>query len=312
MEFAYPAAFALLVLALLPLLIRARGKPIVLPSLAGLDGVHPGWRVDAARFLPLLRVAAIALLVVALARPRAGQAESRVPAEGIDIALSLDISGSMTGENLAPGVTRLEAARDVLREFIRGRPGDRIGIVVFQADALPLQSLTLDHDALDVAVANLDTNLLADGTALGLGLGAAISLLRESPAASRIAILLTDGRDNQEETLDPLDAANLASSSGVRVYTIGITEGRSGGLQPVDDVLLTEMAERTGGQYFEAGSPDDLAAVYEEISDLEKSTLQEERYTRYSEYAPWFLAPAVALLALDVILRGTLFRRLSA
>ena len=311
MEFAYPAAFALLVLALLPLLIRARGKPIVLPSLAGLEGVHPGWRVDAARFLPLLRVAAIALLVVALARPRAGQAESLVPAEGIDIALSLDISGSMS-ENFAPGVTRLEAARDVLREFIRGRPGDRIGVVVFQADALPLQSLTLDHDALDVAVANLDTNLLADGTALGLGLGGAISLLRESPAASRIAILLTDGRHNEEETLDPLDAANLASSSGVRVYTIGITEGRSGGLQPVDDVLLTEMAERTGGQYFEAGSPDDLAAVYDEISDLEKSTLQEERYTRYSEYAPWFLTPAVALLAFDVILRGTLFRRLSA
>lgn len=316
MELAYPAVLLLFPLGVaLLLLIRRQPRPIAVPSLAGVKGLRPGWKVRMRRMLPVLRVLAIGLIALGLARPREGEATTIIPSEGLDIAVSMDISGSMTQSSFGPDrVDRLEGAKLVLRDFIAERPDDRIGMVVFQKDAIPLAPPTLDHEALDAIVADIDTGLVEDGTAIGLGIGVAVGMLEQSEAASRVVILLTDGQHNQD-SLGPLEAARLAEAAGVRVYTIGITApgtSSSVAINSVDGELLTRVAELTGGQYFEASSVDDLAGVYEEIGTLETSGLARERFIAYREFGPWLLAAAALLLALEITLRSTVLGRASA
>lgn len=308
MEFALPAALGLAFLALPVAWLarrRARGYPV--PTTAPLAGIAPGWRLRAARALPALRVLAVVALAVAIAGPRKGNATAVIPGEGIDIALSLDISSSM--QQRFGDSTRLDVTREVIREFIKGRENDRIGLVVFQKDSMPLSPPSLDYAALDRMIADLESGLLPDGTGIGVGLADALNILQDSTAASRIVILLTDGEHNAD-SISPEAAADLAVALKIRVYTIGVVSGDSSfGRQEIDEELLQEIADRTNARYFAASSPQALADVYEEIGKLETSRISRESFERFTEMAPWFAATAAGLLLLELVLRGTLLRR---
>lgn len=309
MELAYPAALVLLLLVPVSafLFYRRRRLPVVIGGPLRPWLPPPSIRVRARRLLPILPLVALALLAGALARPRSGVATAVIPAEGIDIALALDISSSMETGGFGDGGTRLTVARDVLREFIASREDDRIGLVVFQEDAIPLSPPTLDHRALDALVAETVPGILNDGTGIGVAIGAALNMLEESTAASRIVILLTDGAHNAS-SLSPIDAAQLASVLGVKVYTIAILPSAQGGFQRVDEPLLRAIAEETGARYFGATTPEDLAAVYDEIGRLETSGLVRERFIEYDEYAPYLAGGAASLLLVFLGLRGTVLR----
>lgn len=311
MEVATPIAFVLLLLIPLMLLGRARGRGIVLPGFATAGSLPSSWRVRLRKYLPIVRVLAAILLVVALARPREGQASAVVPATGIDIALALDLSGSMTSSEFDEGVSRLEGAKLVITDFIDSRPDDRIGVAAFQRAAIPISPPTLDHDALKLLIDELESGLLTDGTAIGLGLGAAVDLLSESSSASRVVILLTDGAHNTPDSIEPMHAARLAEALDIRVYTVGIA-GSSAGGGGVDDELLTQLAETTGGNYYRASSLTKLDEIYDEIGMLETSDFARERFLHYREYGPWIAGAAAVLLLADLLLRATIFRRVTA
>lgn len=309
MEFAAPAALALVVFALPVFLIaRGRGNRLVrIPSGALLVGAPRTLRLRLLPLLPLLRVLAIVLLAIAVAGPRVGDANAVVPSQGVDIALSLDISSSMNTPGFG-GATRLQATKKVIRDFIKGRESDRIGLVVFQRDALPLSPPSLDYKALDRIVSELESGLLPDGTGIGVGLGSALNMLRESTAASRIVILLTDGEHNAD-SISPEDAAQLAAALKIRVYTIGVVSTNATGRADIDEKLLQSIADRTDGKYFKADSPQALADIYTEIGKLETSRVGRERFERFTQLAPWFATAAAALLLADLTLRGTWLRR---
>jgi Ca-activated chloride channel family protein len=258
------------------------------------------------RALPtVLRWLAIALLIVAFARPREGLAVTTVPEEGIDVVITVDVSSSMTTV-IAPDTSRISAAREVVGEFVATLSGDRVGLVVFQARALTLSPLTLDRIAILRRISALQPGLLEDGTAIGLGVSEALSLLRESPAPSRVVVLLTDG-DNNAGDVDPLVAARLAEVLGVRLYTIGFIGGR--GTSQIDVLTLSQMATSTGGRYFDASTQDELSAAYDEIGELERSRVGERRFTSFRELAPPLIAGALALLAIECGLRASWLRR---
>jgi Ca-activated chloride channel homolog len=309
MEFAQPWA-ALLALAAIPVLLLGlpRGrKGAAIPSAAAPGLARPTLRLRLARALPLLRALALVLFAFAAAGPRIGSANAVVPAQGIDIALSLDISSSMTGSRLGNDKNRLEATKDVIREFIKGEEDDRIGLVVFARDALPLSPPTLDYKALDSVVADVESGLITDGTGIGVGISEAVNMLKESTAATRIVILLTDGEHNTL-SITPEDAASLAAALKIRVYTIGVVSA-GGGSSGIDERRLRALAELTGGRYFSADSPESLLEVYQEIDQLETSGVGRERFERFTQLAPWFALPGAALLLLELVLGATWLRR---
>lgn len=313
MEFADPLAVALGLLAL-PLLawsLRRRGSSASLPTAGAFAAIRPGLRLRLARFLPVLRAVAVVLLAVALARPRIGDANAVVPGQGIDIALSLDISSSMTASTLGPKQNRLQATKAVITKFIKSREDDRVGLVVFQRDALPLAPPTLDYDALVTMVEKVESGLLPDGTGIGAGLGEALNMLRDSTAASRIVILLTDGQHNAG-SITPETAADLAQSLHIKVYTVGVVSKLAPAGRPnsdLDEKLMQAIADRTGGKYFVADNPDQLQQIYDEIGRLEKSGVGREHFEEFTELAPWFLAGAAGVLAVELLLAATWLRR---
>lgn len=315
MELAAPAALALGVLAIPVawLVFRRPRHAFALSSAGWLAGVRPTFRLRMARLLPVVRVLAVVVLAAALAGPRIGDANAVVPAQGIDIALAVDISSSMTTSQFGPvrGTKRLDATKDVIRQFIKGRTDDRIGLVVFQEDALALSPLSLDYKALDDLIAHLDSGLLPDGTGIGVGLAEALNMLKNSAAASRIVILLTDGQHNAP-SISPLDAAQLGAALKIRVYTIGLIDSSTGSRAGVDEQLLQQMATDTGGQYFAADNPTALAGIYDQIGRLEKSKVEREHFERFTEIAPWIAAAVAGLLALEFVLRWTWLRRAPA
>jgi Ca-activated chloride channel family protein len=317
MTFATPALLLLLPLATLPPLwrwLRARRQPaLAVPELhvireAARDVAT--WRLRLRALPELLRAAAVVMVIVALARPQEGLALTLLPEEGIDIVVALDVSSSM--QQLTPdGETRLQAARDVVQDFVSGLEGDRVGLVIFQSRALALSPLTLDHKALNRTVRDVSSGLIPDGTAIGMGLAEALNLLRDSPARSRVVVLLTDGQNNSGE-VDPLDAAQVARALDVRVYTIGFV--RAGGALPgfgqgLDEVSLRRIAEVTDASYYNAATGAQLAQVYESIGQLERSRIGERRFTTFQEFAPWFAFAALTLLACEAALRATALRR---
>jgi Ca-activated chloride channel family protein len=309
MEFAEPLALSLAVLALpIAFLARRKATGYTVPSTGAVATLRPSWRLRAARMLPLLRVFAVLALAIAVAGPRVGDADAIVPGEGVDIALAIDISSSMDGQ-FSPTKKRLEATKEVIREFIKSRTDDRVGIVVFQEDALALSPPSLDYLALDRMVADLETGFLPnDGTGIGIGLGTALNMLQDSVAASRVVVLLTDGMENGD-SISPEKAADLAASLKIRVYTIGILAGSNVGFGGVDTDLLVAIAERTGAVYFEASSPQELEDVYEEIGSLERSRIGRASFDSFTEWAPLFAIIAAGVIALELVLRGTLLRR---
>ncbi|MFQ5380125.1 MAG: VWA domain-containing protein [Dehalococcoidia bacterium] len=314
MELGYPFALALLLLVV-PVVYAGFSRPvqaIPVPSLASIRLSHPTLRQRLARWSPLLLGLAAVLLVVALARPRTGVADAVSEAEGIDIALLLDASSSMDTTELGDG-TRLEVAKQVIADFIEGRPDDRIGVVVFQKYALTLSPLTLDHGALAESVESVTSGLIPDGTGIGVGLAEALNLLRESTATSRVVILLTDGNHNQD-SISPEDASGLAAAMKIRVYTIGLKAENPNFLlaNEVDAERLTAIAELTGGRYFSAVSASGLSAVYDEIGMLETSRLGRRGFLEYREYGPWLALIAGLLILADVTARFTVLRRVPA
>jgi Ca-activated chloride channel family protein len=307
--------YLLLLLVALPMLLLLKRRagdastPGRFSSLALLSGFRPTWRLRY-RWLPTaIRAAALALLVVAIARPQTGQADSILPGQGIDIALVLDLSSSMQSGSLGTG-SRQEVAQRVLTNFVEGRENDRIGLVIFREDTLVLSPLTLDYDALADLLQRAPQVGLSDGTAIGNGLATAIDLLRESRARSRVTILLTDG-ENTAGSVEPLHAAQIANTLGIRVYTIGVLApgSRATGQLNVNETMLREMANVTGGQYYPAESEQALAAIYESIEQLEKSRVGRPQYGQFNELAPYFIVLALLLLALELGLRSTAWRQ---
>jgi Ca-activated chloride channel family protein len=274
------------------------------------------------QILPALRLLALTALIVAFARPQTGVTSENLSTEGIDIILALDLSSSMLAEDLQPN--RVEAAKQVASEFVTGRRSDRIGLVVFAAEAYTQAPLTLDYDLVANLLGTLEVGLIEDGTAIGMGMATAIKRLRDSRAASKVVIVLTDGRNNRGE-IDPLTAAQLAQTLGIRVYTIGAgTRGEAP--YPVDDPILgrryanvrvdidegtlRQAAETTGGRYFRATNRESLAEIYAEIDELERSAIEVEHFTQYGELFPYPAALGFLVLLVELGLANTRLRKI--
>lgn len=264
------------------------------------------------------RLLALALLIVAAARPQLGFAREENLTEGIDIQLVLDISGSMAAEDFQPR-NRLEVAKDVLREFIARRQGDRVGLVVFAGQALTKAPLTSDHDMLRLLVDSVELFTLPDGTAIGQALASGAARLKDSQAKTKVVVLVTDGVNNRG-AIDPDSAAAVCEGLGIKVYTVGVgTEGmvpvpmkvvdpfgneriqRMSMEVEVDEELLKRIADRTGGEFFQAVDPSGLRRVFDRIDQLEKTPLQVKRYVRYQEYFQPFVWAALLLLVLPLL-----------
>ena len=272
--------------------------------------------------LGALRLVALTCLIVAFARPQTGISSEEISTRGIDIVLGLDISSSMLAEDIEPN--RLAAAKAVASTFVRGRRSDRIGLVVFAGEAFTQAPLTLDYDVVSSVMAELEVGMVEDGTAIGLGLATALKRLQDSPAESRVVILLTDGRNNRGE-IDPATAAQMAQALGVRVYTIG-AGSRGTARVPVDDPAfgrryvnvevdvdeesLSAIAELTGGRFFRATDRESLEAIYAEIDELETTEIDIESFTRYGELFAYPLVIGLVLLLLEIVLANTVLRRL--
>ncbi len=273
--------------------------------------------------LIVLRLLALVFLITAMAKPRTTEVSSRTSSsQGIDIVLSIDISASMLARDLSPN--RLEALKEVGVDFIKGRPADRIGLVVYAGESFTLTPVTSDKSIVIRALEDLEYNtVLENGTAIGMGLATAVNRLKESTAKSKVIILLTDGVNNAG-FIDPKIASELAVEYGIKTYTIGV--GSNGmALSPVgvlpngqfqygmaqveiDEALLQEIAQTTGGRYFRATDNEKLEEIYEEIDQLEKSEIEEFRYTNFEEKFRPFLLIAGFLLVMELLLRFTIFR----
>lgn len=275
--------------------------------------------------LPLLRVLAIGFVVVALARPQDDKDESyqEFSTEGIDIVMAFDVSASMLAMDFAPN--RLEAARQVATGFIDRRKNDRIGLVIFEGEAVTQCPLTTDKAVLKSQFARAEPGMMAQGTAIGSGLATAVNRLRESEAKSKVIILLTDGVNNQGN-IDPSTAAEIATTFGIRVYTIGVgTRGKAKYPVPdifgnttyqlmdveIDEALLTDIAQRTGGEYYRATDRASLEKIYDNIDKLERSKVNVIEFKKDPpEKFHVFVFIALALLALELIFKKTLFKSL--
>jgi Ca-activated chloride channel family protein len=330
LTFAHPW-FALLLLALLVawFLRGRRGKPpaFVYSSVQLVGGVAGIGESNASRALSLLRWLTLVLCVLGLARPQWVESETAVKASGIDIVIALDLSGSMESEDFelkGHRVNRLEIAKDVLRQFIDKRPGDRIGLVAFAGKAYVAAPLTLDHDFLAMNLKRLELHSIEEGTAIGSGLSAAINRIREIKSKSKIVILMTDGQNNAGK-VQPLTAAEAAQALGIKVYTIGVgTRGTAPfpRVDPfgrkyympmevdIDEKTLQEIAGKTGGEYFRADSTDTLRKIYSRIDTLEKTEMEVKRFVHVKELFPWLVAPALGVLLLELALAHTVWRRL--
>ena len=328
MHFANP--YLLWLLAVIPLMAlyyiyrtRQGGAAIRISTIEGVRKAPRTLRYYLRHVPFVLRCAAIAALIVALARPQSVEEGSTSSNEGIDIAMAIDISTSMLAQDLKPD--RIEAAKQVAGSFIADRQGDRIGLVAFAGEAFTLSPLTTDQGALQTMLGRLRSGIVEDGTAIGNGIATAINRLRESNAKSKVIILLTDGANNRWE-IAPLTAAEIARSQGIRVYTIGVG---TRGTAPyptvdffgnptvvqmkveIDEKMLQQIADQTGGRYFRATDNDKLKAIYDEINQLEKSKVEISAYTTFTEeYLLWALA-GFLLLVVEMLLKTLLFKPLS-
>jgi Ca-activated chloride channel family protein len=275
------------------------------------------------RHLPaVLRMVAVGLLIVALARPQSTESGTNSNTLGIDIVLSLDISSSMLARDLTPD--RITAAKTVARDFIYDRPSDRIGLVVFAGESFTQCPLTTDKATLTTLLSQIRSGIIDDGTAIGNGLATALNRLKDSNSKSKVVILLTDGVNNSGQ-ISPQTAAEIAETLGIRVYTIGVG---SEGMAPVpvidawgqtrfanmpveiDEKVLTEIAEKTGGKYFRATDNETLKSIYDEINQLEKNRIESDNFTRYHEtYLNWVLL-ALVCLVLGFLIQSTYLRRI--
>lgn len=331
LTFAHP--WFLLLLLVLPAVAwwRAReGKPaaFLYSSARLVSGVANIGASGAGRVLAAMRWLVLGLFIIGLARPQFVQSETSVKASGIDIVVAIDLSGSMESEDFqlkGERVNRLLIAKDVLSQFITRRPGDRIGLVAFAGKAYIAAPLTLDHSFLQLNIDRLELHQIEEGTAIGAGLSAAVNRLRDLKSKSKIVILMTDGQNNAGK-IPPLTAAEAAQALGVKVYTIGVgTRGTAPmprGVDffgnkvyaqvpvDIDEKTLTEIAKKTGGEYFRADSTDTLRKIYDRIDKLEKSEVEVKKFLRVSELFHWVVSPALVVLLLELLLANTVWRKL--
>ena len=275
------------------------------------------------RHLPfILRLLALACIILVLARPQTHRDEQLTKGEGIDIVLSIDVSGSMLSKDFVPN--RLEVAKQVAEDFIRNRPVDRIGLVIFSGEAYTMCPVTTDKNTLLEQVQSLKSGMLQDGTLIGEGLATAVDRLSKSDAKTKVVILLTDGKEEAPETrlIDPLTALEIAKSKGVKVYTIGmsaesfipVAEKVNGKVVRsadnfIDEELLRRIATETGGEYFRARDKLSLQNIYQQIDKLEKSKIEVQSLRHYSEKFLPFLLVALGLLFIELVLRFTILRK---
>ena len=324
--FAYP--WILYLLILVPLMIlwywkkgKANQPSITYSSLKIFNEFPPTWK-ERFRHLPIiLRSLAVAFLIIALARPQSYSSGQNITTEGIDIVMALDISGSMISEDLKPN--RVEAAKKVIDSFINSRPNDRIGLVVFARQAFTQCPMTIDHNVLENLLRKVEPGMVPDGTAIGNGLADAVNRLKNGQAKSKVIILLTDGVNNSGE-IDPLTAAEIAKTFGIRVYTIGVgTDGEAPypvqtpfgiryQMMPVqiDEGLLQQIANITGGQYFRATDNRTLSNIYKKIDKLEKTKIDVTSYRSAAELFYGWLDAGLVLLFLELLFSRTIFRKL--
>jgi Ca-activated chloride channel family protein len=317
--------FLLLIPLLLAYYIYRQGKShaaISLSTAGFLEGGRKTFRHWLRHVLFALRLAVIALVIIVIARPQNVDKWQSSTTEGIDIVMALDVSGSMLARDFSPD--RLEASKNVATEFISGRPYDRIGLTVFSGESFTECPLTTDHAVLINLLREVKSGIIEDGTAIGVGLATAINRIKDSDAISKVIILLTDGVNNMG-SIDPVTAAEIAETFGIRVYTIGV--GSMGyadypvqtpfGIRyqkmqvEIDEALLRKIADLTGGEYFRAVDNTSLQKVYGEIDKLEKSKIETREHSKREEvFMPWALAAAI-ILTLELLLRYLFMRNMS-
>ncbi|HRZ86983.1 MAG TPA: VWA domain-containing protein [bacterium] len=322
----------LLLLVLLPLFFVARKRfvrsgTVKFSDISGLKALKRSRSRSRRYALVSLRAAALFLLIVALAGPRKGEEQSKVTSEGIDIMLVVDISGSMRAEDFILGgkrQNRLAVVKDIVKEFVTNRAADRIGMVVFSGRAFTQCPLTLDYGILTEMIDKAQIGMLDDGTAIGSAIAVAVDRLKDSPAKSKIIVLLTDGINNAGK-IDPMTAAEIAKTYKIRIYTIG---AGTRGLAPipvqdffgnmvyqqvkvdVDEEGLAQIAELTGGKFFRATDTESLRSIYAQIDKMEKTEVETKVYMEYRELFHLFLIPGLVLLVLEIVLANTVYRRL--
>ncbi len=327
-EFANPGF--LWVLTIIPLAIvwyvlrqKKQESSLRFSDTYGFSKLPKSWKIYVRHILFALQIAALALLIVALARPQSSSTNQTSNIEGIDIVLAQDVSGSMLARDLKPD--RLEASKKVAEDFVSGRPTDRMGLVIFAGESFTQVPLTTDHGVMLDMLSQLKSGLVDDGTAIGDGLATSINRLKDSEAVSKVIILLTDGMNNAG-SVDPYTGAEMAKLYGIRVYTIGVGSYGTApypvqtpfGIQfqqvqvEIDEKLLQTIADETGGKYFRATSNQKLGEIYTEIDKLERSKIEVTEFRHLHEEYPAFVAWALALLLLEFILRKTVFRTITA
>ena len=330
LSFAHP--WLLLLVIFLPILAWLRGKAgrpaaFVYSSVGLVKNIVGLNRSSVGRILLRMRWLALAILILAIAGPRLGQGHAKIHASGIDIVIALDLSGSMAAEDFelkGEPASRLTIAKDVLRQFVQKRTGDRIGLVAFAGRAYIASPLTLDHDFLLQNLERLNIGTLEDGTAIGSAISAGANRLRDIQAKSKIMVLMTDGQNNAGK-VPPLTAAEAAQALAIRIYTIGVGSkgvarvpyttvfGQKGYVDQkvdIDEETLTKIAQMTGGKYYRASNTTGFRKIYEEIDQLEKTEVEVKKYQRYRELYAWFILAGTVLLLLEIILANTVWRKL--
>jgi len=328
MRFANP--LFLILLGIIPLLIwdyfrrnNTSQASVLFSDISVAKDIRPGFKVRYRHTPMILKTIAVLIFILAMARPQAGQREQEIITEGIDIMLALDTSGSMKAEDFKPQ-NRLGAAKEVMEGFIKSRRNDRIGLVVFARHSFTQCPLTLDYGVLLDLLEKIEIGMIEDGTAIGMAIANSVNRLRDSKAKTRIIILLTDGINNAGR-IDPQTAAKTAEVLGIKIYAIGA--GRPGGaLYPVqdpifgkryvqmnteiDERLLEEIADETGGMYFRAKDEKGLRDIYEIIGKLEKTEMETKEYANYTELTTGFLFPGLVIFLAGIILGNTVFRKI--
>lgn len=328
MSFANPKL--LLLLLVIPLLIwryiwrlRQGQGSLRFASTLALEGIRPSWTGYFRHFLFGTTILALTLAVVALARPQRGTQAEEILTDGVDIVIALDASGSMAAEDFEPR-NRFFVAKQVIGKFVEGLRHDRVGLIVFAAKALTRCPLTLDYGILDNILTNTELGSIEDGTAIGTALATCLNRLRKSKAKSKVIILVTDGVNNRGE-IQPVDAAEMAKTLGVKVYTIGVGStgtarfpindpvyGKSyANLQvEIDEASLKQIAEITGGLYYRATNRPSLEEIFQDIGRLEKTKIKVKTYTHYNERFFVFLLPALAMVFIGTIAGFTRFMKI--
>ena len=325
MTFANPE-YLFLLLLLLPVAgwyiwkLRTAHATVQLSSTDVLQKQSKSWRIWLIHMPFVLRVCVITLLAIALARPQLSNRWQSESTEGIDIMMALDISGTMLGEDLHPN--RLEAAKSVATDFVLGRPNDQIGLVVFAGESFTQCPLTTDHAVLVNLFKSVQFGMIEDGTAIGLGLANAVNRMKDSPTKSKVVILLTDGSNNRGD-IDPMTAAEIASTYGIRVYAIGVGSYSKEVRVPIhtpygvqyrtmssefDETTLRNIAQQTGGEYFRATDNTSLKSIYNQIDQLEKTKIRVREYSKRSEHFAPFLMAALLCLLLEIVIRYFVLR----